>query len=249
MAWCGLAPWQPAFAGECLVPPELAELHAPLPKLTSAVHSNNSVRIVALGSSSTWGAGATSRSRTYPARLEQELRVSWPKRDVRVINAGVSGQLARDMLVRIEKDVAPLAPQLVLWQTGVNDAIRGVAIDKYQQQLRSGIERLRALGADVVLIDQQFYPGFAKLKNGALYMKTMRDVATELKVPVMQRFAIMKYLISSAQFTTATLLSPDQFHLNDVSYDCLGRILARSLELAAAPPEREHADDATKVRM
>jgi len=231
------------------VPRELVELHAPLPKLAGAFNAHEPIRIVALGSSSTWGSGATSPQRTYPARLEQELRASWPKGDVRVINAGVRGQLARDMVARIDRDVAPFAPQLVLWQTGVNDAIRGVAIDSYRQQLAAGIERLHGLKADVVLIDQQFYPGFAKLKNGPLYMSTLRDVAARYDVPVMQRFAIMKHLISSAQFTTASLLSPDQFHLNDRSYDCLGRLLAQSLRSAAAPPVHEQAADDKKARM
>lgn len=213
-------------------------LQAPLPKVLDAVHSARPIRIVALGSSSTFGKGATSRTHTYPARLEQELRAAWPKNDVRVINAGVNGQLARHMLARIDKDVAPHKPQLVLWQTGVNDAIRGVPIDVYRTQLTNGIERFRALGADVVLIDHQFYPRFAKLKNGPLYVTTMRDVARVLRVPLVQRFAIMKHLIASAQFTTATLLSDDQFHLNDRSYDCLGRLLAQSLRSAAvsAPP-------------
>ena len=37
------------------------------------------------------------------------------------------------------------------------------------------------------------------------------------------------------------MLSADQFHLNDSSYDCLGRLLAQSLRSAAAsipPPPR-----------
>src|SRR5690606_19272642 len=135
----------PASAGGCTVPPELVTFGAPLPKFLAAVHSQSPIRIVALGSSSTWGHGATSRSHTYPARLETELRSAWPKNDVRVFNAGVNGQLARQMLARIDKDVAPHEPQLVIWQTGVNDAIRGVPIDNYRTQLRNGIERLRAL--------------------------------------------------------------------------------------------------------
>jgi len=220
-------------------------LQGPVPKLLAAVHSGAPVRIVALGSSSTWGTGASSRAHTYPARLEHELRAVWPKSDVRVINAGVGGQLARHMLARIDKDVASVHPQLVIWQTGVNDAIRGVPIDDYKKQLRAGVERLRAIGADVVLIDQQFYPSFQKLKDGPLYMAAMREVAAQYLVPVVQRFRIMQHLIASAQFTTATLLAPDQFHLNDRAYDCIGRLLAQSLRSAAttvtvpaAKPER-----------
>ncbi|WP_072394086.1 GDSL-type esterase/lipase family protein [Hyphomicrobium sp. CS1GBMeth3] len=225
---------QSALADGCTAPSDLVKLEAPLPKLVAAAQSQAPIRIVALGSSSTSGTGATSREHTYPARLERELRAVWPDSDVRVFNAGVPGQLARQMLSRIDKDVAPHTPELVIWQTGVNDAIRGVPIDTYKQQLRTGIERFRKLGADVLLIDHQFYPRFAKLKNGPLYVASMRDVAAEFSVPVVKRFAIMKHLIESAQFTTATLLSPDQFHLNDKSYDCLGRLLAQSIRAAVA---------------
>lgn len=209
-------------------------LHAPLPKLFAAVGSATPIKIVALGSSSTWGAGASSRANSYPARLEKELRNAWPQNDVRVINSGMNGQLAQHMLVRLDKDVGAQKPQLVIWQTGVNDAIKGVPIETFKQQLRAGIERIRQFGADVALVDQQFYPRFAKLKDGALYVAAMREVAAPLHVPVVQRFRIMQHLISSAQFTTATLLGPDQFHLTDRSYDCMGHFLAQSLRSAAA---------------
>lgn len=235
MATLCVAAVAPAFAGGgCTAPADLVNLGAPLPKLLAAVRTNGPVRIVALGSSSTWGAGASSRAHSYPARLERELRATWPNADVRVINAGVNGQLARDMVQRIDRDVAPHRPQLVVWQTGVNDAIKAVPLADYVQLLQSGIEKLRGLGADIVLIDQQFYPRFQKLKDGPLYMAAMREIALKMQVPVVQRYRIMQHLIASAQFTTATMLAPDQFHLNDQSYDCMGRLLAQSLRSAAA---------------
>lgn len=239
-----------AAAGGCTAPADLIKLQGPLPRLTAAVRGTEPIRIVALGSSSTWGAGASSRAHTYPAKLEQELRTAWPKGDVRVINAGVNGEFARHMLGRIGPQVTPHNPQLVIWQTGVNDAIRGVPIETFKQQLRTGIEGLRATGADVVLIDQQYYPGFKSVKDGPLYMAALRDTGAQLNVPVVQRFRIMQHLISSAQFTTATLLSPDQFHLNDRSYDCLGHLLAQSLRSAAAmPPAAEMAVSKGQARM
>jgi acyl-CoA thioesterase-1 len=226
-------------------------LHAPLPKFSAAVISERPIKIVALGSSSTWGAGASSRANSYPARLEKELRNVWPKNDVRVINAGVSGQLAKHMLARLDKDVGQAKPQLVIWQTGVNDAIKNVPIEIFKQQLRAGIERIRELGADVVLVDQQFYPRFSKLKDGPLYVAAMREVAAPLHVPVVQRFRIMQHLISSSQFTTATLLGPDQFHLTDRSYDCMGHFMAQSLRSAAtvAAPPAEIAGGGDERRM
>lgn len=212
---------------------DLIKLQAPLPKLLAAVRTEVPLTIVALGSSSTSGAGASSSAHSYPARLEKELRAVWPKSGVRVINAGVGGQLARHMIARIDKDVLSRKPQLVIWQTGVNDAIKGVPLDKFTEQLRNGMDQFRRAGVDVVLIDQQYYPSFKKLKDGPLYMAAIRDVAAQYGAPVVQRFRIMQHLIDSAQFTTATLLSADQFHLNDRSYDCLGHLLAQSLRSAA----------------
>jgi len=227
----------PAFAGGCTAPVELIRLQAPLPKLLGAVRAQQKpLIIVALGSSSTSGAGATSRAHSYPARLEKELRNAWPNNDVRVVNAGVGGQLARHMIARIDKDVLARNPQLVIWQTGVNDAIKGVPIADFRAQLRVGMDRFRAAGVDVVLIDQQYYPRFKKVKDGPLYMAAIRDVGAQYGAPVLQRYRIMQHLLESAQFTTATLLSADQFHLNDRSYDCLGHLLAQSLRSAATAP-------------
>jgi len=242
----------PAFAGVCTAPVDLVKVSAPLPHLIAAVNAKQAIRIVALGSSSTAGTGASGPEHTYPARLELELRTNWPKGDVRVFNAGISGQLASDMVARIDHDVVPRKPQLVLWQTGGNDAIKGVALEDFTRQLRVGIERLRRAGFDVVLIDPQFYPAFAKVKDGARYLAAMRETAAFYRVPMMQRFAIMQHLIASAQFTTASLYSKDQFHLNDSSYDCMGHLLAQSLRSAAtfsvapAPPAAQPISVAPK---
>ena len=58
----------------------------------------------------------------------------------------------------------------------------------------------------------------------------MRQIAEARKVPILQRFAIMKYLVTSAQYTPQQLLAPDLFHPNDFTYGCLGRFLADALQ-------------------
>jgi acyl-CoA thioesterase I len=70
--------------------------------------------IVAIGSSSTTGAGASDPTHTYPARLAEELRLRWPRLTVRVINSGVGGETAEEMLARFERDVLPYSPQLFI---------------------------------------------------------------------------------------------------------------------------------------
>lgn len=211
----------------------MTRLSLPLAKFAAAVHDSAPLKIIALGSSSTAGAGASNSSKSYPARLQTELNRLWPDQKVSVINAGVNGQLASDMVARLDKDVVAKKPQLVIWQTGVNDAIRGVPIDAFRKTLATGIDRIQKARIDMVLIDQQYYPRFEKLKNGPLYLTAIREVAQQFRVPVVQRFRIMKHLLDSNQFTTMTMLSRDQFHLNDSSYECLGKLLAESLRGAA----------------
>jgi len=218
----------------CTVPKELTRLTPPLLRFAAAVHDSAPLKIVALGSSSTAGAGASHKAKSYPAQLQTELVLAWPDQQVSVVNAGVNGQLASDMVARLDKDVLAQRPQLVIWQTGVNDAIRGVPLDAFRKTLTAGIERVLKANVDLLMIDQQYYPKFDKVKNGPAYITAIREVAQQLRVPVLQRFTIMKHLIDSRQFTAASLLSPDQFHLNDSSYKCLGKLLADSLRGAAA---------------
>jgi acyl-CoA thioesterase-1 len=77
-----------------------------------------SVKIIAIGSSSTAGAGASSRAFSYPSRLEVELRTRFPRASITVINRGVGGEEAPQMLARFARGVIAEKPDLVLWQVG-----------------------------------------------------------------------------------------------------------------------------------
>src|SRR5262245_42176532 len=74
------------------------------------------VKIVAVGSSSTAGTGATSSAASYPARLEALLKERFPAVPVSVLNRGIGGQEAIEMLARLNRDVISEKPDLVLWQ-------------------------------------------------------------------------------------------------------------------------------------
>src|SRR5258708_16403632 len=78
------------------------------------------VTIMALGSSSTAGAGASTPAATYPARLEVELRGRFPGAAITVLNRGVNGEEARDMLARFDQAAADDKPHVVLWQGGTH---------------------------------------------------------------------------------------------------------------------------------
>lgn len=239
--FCALAPALAEAA--CIAPRDLVRFRAPLPVLQQALTTEATVRIAALGSSSTQGIGASSRKLCYPSRLEAELnRRHGQQRAFTVANLGVGGELATDMLARLDTEVLALKPHLVIWQTGVNDAIQGVSIDDFRTTLMQGIDAIRAAGADVVLLGMQYYPKSSRVALYKDYLAAMREVASEMQVPLHNRYGIMKHFIDTAKYSASDLLAPDQFHQNDFSYGCVGSLLAEAIdEGMRAPPGGRHA--------
>jgi lysophospholipase L1-like esterase len=87
--------------------------------------SHAALRVIAFGSSSTQGAGASSPSASYPAQLQVDLMRMVPKGEtVEVVNRGIGGQDADDMIQRLQSDVIAPRPNVVIWQTGSNDPLR-----------------------------------------------------------------------------------------------------------------------------
>jgi acyl-CoA thioesterase I len=208
----------------------MVRLSAPLSLSSAAMKRDGEFKVVALGSSSTQGAGASSPKTCYPAQLSAELnRRFHPDKHFDVINLGVGGEMASNMLERLDSEVIPLKPDLVIWQTGVNDAISGVPLDEFRMQLAQGIDAIKASGADVILLDLQYFPKSERVEGYSDYLETMWQVAQEKAVPVLRRHAFMKHLVDSRQFTPAQLLAPDLFHQNDLSYRCLGHFVADAI--------------------
>ncbi len=222
----------------CQAPASLLHFEAPLPHLSADLAAKKPVRIVALGSSSTQGIGASSPKASYPVKLQAELQRRFPASRITVDNLGVGGQLASDMLARLDQDVLKRRPTLVIWQTGVNDAMRHKDLAQFRETVLRGIDTMRSKGIDVVLLDMQYFPRAEKNRDFARYLVAMRQIADARKIPILQRFAIMKHLVTSAQFTVQQLLASDLFHPNDLTYGCLGSMLADALQSEVARTKR-----------
>jgi acyl-CoA thioesterase I len=219
-----------AFA--CSVPQEMTRFKVKLPNIARAVRSRQPVAIVAIGSSSTAGIGASDAAHTYPAVLNEELRHRWPQLALTVINKGVAGEMAFQMLARFERDVLPYHPQLVVWQTGSNQLLLTENVESYAETIRQGVSRLKAAGADVVLMDPQFAPRVLARRIHLPVVESIAAVANDTNVAVFRRFAVMRHWIASGQYKTEDIISSDGLHMNDVSYNCIARLLADSLAAA-----------------
>jgi len=62
----------------CATPPALSSIDAALDRAASRIQAGKPLTIVAMGSSSTLGVGASVPAMSYPSRLEQELKDRFP---------------------------------------------------------------------------------------------------------------------------------------------------------------------------
>jgi hypothetical protein len=101
-------------------------------------------------------------------------------------------------------------------------------------QLMQGIDAIRASGADLILLDPQYYPRSERVRGYRTYLQTIWQVGREKGVPVVKRHTYMKHLLDSRKYTARQILAPDLFHLNDLSYRCLGHMMASAIESGIA---------------
>ncbi|WP_244433760.1 SGNH/GDSL hydrolase family protein, partial [Azospirillum sp. B506] len=115
---------EPAPAAGCQLPRGASALSVPLTQLSQRIAAGMPIRIVAIGSSSTAGAGASSPDRAYPARLDHYLSERFRNADIAVLNRGINGETDDQTETRIEADALGAKPDLVIWQVGANTVLR-----------------------------------------------------------------------------------------------------------------------------
>ncbi len=219
--------------GRCNVPESFIAQHAPLSRTALKLNAGLPIKIVAIGSSSTAGAGASDPDNAYPARLEDELQRRWPTADITVLNRGIGGERANQMLARFDRDVFAAKPDLVIWQAGTNGALQGDRVDALRSTILEGVQRLRDERIDVVLMSPQYAPSFNRAQRNLLHVEAVRSAGRQAGVAVFRRFEIMQYWLASGQMTLDEMLSPDGLHLNDLSYGCVANQMAALIDHAA----------------
>lgn len=210
-----------------------------LPAAKKVLQETGAVTVVALGSSTTAGSGASADDKSYPAVLEAELKRRLPQATIKVVNKGIGGQSAYEMLLRMEADVIEAKPSIVIWQTVVNDAIRDVGEDKLAKILRKGIKKVQAAGIDMVMMDLQWLPREDRYPRYDDYRAVLARTADEYGVSVFPRYAMMKSWAKSKHFTSEELVGMDGLHMVDASYRCLAIRVADGIvgALTGARPE------------
>ena len=190
------------------------------------------VTIVALGSSSTFGTGASDTSLSFPSQFARELQRVFPASAIRLFNAGIGGNVGTDLDARLERDVLVHTPDLVILQTGTNDARTAVPLDTLRAATRRTITRIREQDADVILLDSQRFQGDGETPLFLTYLAAVTDVATSLSVPVARRYAWMSAVLAAKKYTYDDLIGPDHLHQTDLASECTAHILSTGIAAA-----------------
>ncbi|MGE3906825.1 MAG: GDSL-type esterase/lipase family protein [Reyranellaceae bacterium] len=130
-------------------------------------------RIVAFGDSNTYGQGLP-RGEDWPAKLEVLLKSKG--HDVRVVNAGGSGNTTVDALNRVDSAV-PAGTDIAIVTFGVNDARRGVPPATIGKNLSEIVTRIKSRGTQVILCGRRGpFPHGYDIEG---YRTTIQSIARE----------------------------------------------------------------------
>jgi len=159
--------------------------------LTAA--SARTMKLVALGDSLTAGYGVAP-GKAFPDVLEAALRARGY--DVKVINAGVSGDTSGDGLARFDWSVPPDTDALIV-ELGANDMLRGLPVENARRSLGAilakataahiptllaGMKAAPNLGPDYLAAFDRLYPDLAAQYGVALYPFFLDGVAADPKL-------------------------------------------------------------------
>jgi acyl-CoA thioesterase I len=213
----------------CAVSPALSGIGAALDRSALRIDQGRPLTIVAMGSSSTLGVGASAPSMSYPSRLEGELRDRFPDVEIRVLNRGVGGQDVGEELNRLDRDVIAEHPDLVIWQVGTNAVLRRDDLTADEQLIRRGVSLMKEDGIDVVLMDLQYARRVLARSAWGQMERMIGEIAHSNDVGLFRRFEIMQEWDHTQQLAPSAMIGPDGLHMTDASYGCLASQLAEAL--------------------
>lgn len=198
----------------------------PLPNLANSLEKKLPLKVMAIGSSSTVGIGASAPSRTYPNQLSAILLRNYKGLPLQVVNRGVSGELAATTAERLKMQVALERPTLVLWQVGTNDALARVPVEEFAETVRENVRWMKSHEIDVVLVGLQYTSKSVRDEHYHAIRNSLSELAEQEGVLLVRRYAAMEFLAKSKG---AQVLTDDDLHLNDLGYRCMAEHIAHAL--------------------
>jgi lysophospholipase L1-like esterase len=189
----------------------------------------------------------------YVWLLQRYLTLLYPDRKVEIVNAGISGNKAKDMQARFQKDAIDKQPDLITINVGVNDVWHaffdfqksqfhpqgnlpaGAPLAEYQEKLTQMVQAAQAAGIRVALLSPTPIrealdgPENKRLQD---YIAAMREIAKQNKCLFIDLNAPFREVIGSFQRhagKTLNLLAADGVHPNPAGNRIIAFTVLRGL--------------------
>jgi lysophospholipase L1-like esterase len=221
--------------------------------LARRADAGESLTVVFLGGSLTWGANGTDPQRTsYRAHIANRLAARWPMARWNCVDAAIGGTGSRLGIFRFARDVARHKPDLVFLDHTVNDGGPG-ATDP--DRLASCEAVVRSCVADLQVPTVFMVLAAGDMVRGDISKQPIRAahlaIATAYGLPVGDAVELISTRIASGALTHAAIWDnpKDGCHPGDLGYalyaeagwDALGKAVKAGAR-CAAPTAMLHAD-------
>lgn len=219
-----------AAQDQCAVPDYFVSPYFKLAKTSVAVRKSKALEVLVLSSAPSQ-TRVGDKLRSYPSFLEAALKERLPEHKISVTVHAEPRRAISEYLSSLNKIITARKPDLVIWQTGTVEALRGVGADQYERDLEAGIKRIRSSGADVLLVNPQYSPRMTLLTNSAAICDRIKRVAAYADVPLFNRYNLMKHWNENYTFDFTALKNDGSF---EKVHRCLGHALAEYIARGAS---------------
>jgi hypothetical protein len=217
-----------AIAGNCPEPASFVIAETQLTAAREAVAKGH-LTILVLGDPATAGAAAHGLEFTYPARLQARLRDALPSVDVKLEVRAVEQRSGNEILSVLDAALKRDHPSLVLWGLGARAAVRGEDIDRFVNTLDKAIVRVRAAGADLILMTLQYAPSVVRLINLAPYRMAVMRTGESAGIAVFDRYEFMRAWHKSG-FVNLDATGPgERVNVARRVFDCMAAALSEGI--------------------
>lgn len=158
--------------------------------------------------------GATSAG-GYARLVVSGLEVNGVK--VEPVYAGVAGNKSNDILARVEKDVLSKKPNAMILSCGLTDVWlgeKGVALDKYKENIKALVDKAQTAGVKPVILTSTMInedPDNRQNQTLATYNDFLKSFANERKLPLADLNSQMQAVIKKAKETNAPKPSKEYY--------------------------------------
>lgn len=217
----------------CAAPSDLTRAGFSLPFLARSLKEPAPTTILVVNSNAsaakkrTAEAGPGSARRSFPSFIEETLKARYPDGNVAVVTRNEPRHTAIAVVEALPKMLDEVKPALLIWQTGVYDAIYGADAGDFAEAIGTGVGYAHTAGSDVILIGPQFSPRTDFAFELAPYNSTLAWAARAAGVPFFDRYALMRFWDDNHIFDLDAIRPAPSLYEN--VHRCIGRLLVQMI--------------------